>query len=136
MRASRLKAATPLLAFGAMRQRLAMTCLMVLSILVAGFVNNSTAHAAFDGDKAVAEQTLDGKAPGSGLGGADAKAPYGKSFGGAADCTGHCASHTLSLAAPDGLLLAFVEPAAAWPARTATVVLMAAASRLDRPPRT
>lgn len=133
MKASRIKAAIPALASGDMRHRFAVTCLMVLSILLAGFINNSAAHAAFDGDKAVAEQVVDGKVGGSAH--VDSKAPHGKTFGGAASCTGHCASHAVTLAAPVGLLLTFIEPSAAWPAWTATFVVTAAASRLDRPPR-
>jgi hypothetical protein len=133
MKAYRIKAATRALEFGDMRHRFAVTCLMVVSLLLAGFLNTSSAHAAFDSDKAVAEQVVDGKAPGSAH--TDVNAPHGKTFGGDAACTGHCASHTVTLPAPIGLLLAFIEPTAAWPAWTATFVVAATASRLDRPPR-
>lgn len=133
MRASRIKAATRALDSGALRHRFAVTCLMVVSLLLAGLLNSSSAHAAFDSDKAVAEQVVDGKAPASAH--ADVNTQHGKTFGGAAACTGHCASHTVTLPAPMGLLLAFIEPSAAWPAWTATFVVPATASRLDRPPR-
>lgn len=115
--------------------RFIMSCLMAVTIFVSAFICATNACAAFDGDQAVATQTLDGKAAAATTDTATEKALHGKIAGGYASCTGHCTAHALSLPAPVTELAVFIPTAAAWRLLPAVEIALGGPALLDRPPR-
>jgi len=115
--------------------RVVMSCLMALTIFVSAFICATDACGAFDGDQAVASQTIAGKTPSTMTDAAVEKATHGKIAGGFASCSGHCAAHSLSLPAPVAELAVFIPTAAAWRLLPAVEVSLGGPARLDRPPR-
>lgn len=117
--------------------RVVMSCLMALTIFVSTLICATHACAAFDGDQAVATQTLDGKARAAISDTAADKAAHGKIAGGYASCTGHCAAHALSLPAPAPVaeLAVFIPTAATWRLLAAVEVAHGGPALLERPPR-
>ena len=115
-------------------RRLAISLLMVLSIVLTSLFTTSVAHASLDAGQAGVEQSIEGKGQPSGLDGPD-KAPHGKSFGGASHCTGHCSSHAAGLPEIGGEIAVTEHAGMAWPVLSGAELAMNSSTRLERPPR-
>lgn len=115
--------------------RVAMSCLMALTIFVSTLICATNACSAFDGDQAVASQTFDGKALSATPDSAADNALHGKIAGGYASCTGHCAAHALSLPTPLIQMVLFAPTAAAWRLALAAPLARGGPVLLERPPR-
>lgn len=124
-------ARTALLPRESVGQRLVISLLIVLSILVMSFFSSSVAHASLDAGQPGVEQGIDDKGQPAG----PDKAPHGKSFGSAQHCTGHCSSHAVGLPEIRAEIAVAEHRGMAWPVPSRAELAMNPATRLERPPR-
>lgn len=115
--------------------RVAMSCLMALTIFVSTFICASNACAAFDGDQAVVTLTLGDKAEVASSDPAADSAFHDKVAGAYANCTGHCAAHSLSLPTPVVQLVTFAPTVLAWGLPMTDRLALGGPALLERPPR-
>lgn len=129
------RTATRALAFDGLGRRLALSWLMVISILLVSLASSLSAHATPSGGFAIGGQVFEGKAGLVNPGSADQAASFDDNWDSTTDCTDHCGSHGLSLPAPASWFEPAGQPSPVWRLTATPFLPDGASARLERPPR-
>jgi hypothetical protein len=122
--------------------RLILSLLVAFAVALSSLISASPAHAALEGERAVAVAASVQDAPADATVAAkavkadpaDKSAPDGK-FGSGISCTGHCSAHAFSLTFSNPVTLAFKVMATDWTSQERAGLAAWRPSSLDRPPR-